>query len=138
MRVKCLTSSIDQLKDIAVRNRLSEWIHLDGPDDNLIIGKCYPVIALMGDTIDGFKVCLHTVDKSDYPYPYPIEFFEVIDSTFPDNSCIGVEQGPSGKYGIRISFAEWANDDQFYERLVDGEEKAMLIYNKHKVEYLSI
>ena len=132
MQVKCLTDNLHQLNDIVVQNRLSEWIHLEGPDDNLTLKKGYTVMALEGDTISGFKVYLHTIEHSNHPYPYPIELFQITDSTFPDSWCVGLHQGLNGKAGIRISFPEWANDDLFYELLINGEPAATETYNQHR------
>jgi len=32
----------------------------------------------------------------------------------------------------RISFPEWAKDDQFFERLIDGDKMAIAIYRKQR------
>lgn len=131
MRVQCIANDVDKLSDVAVRKRLAESIHLDGGDSDLVVGNTYAVFAIAQWRDGGIRVYLHTVEESEYPYPYPLEMFSVIDPALPTNWCVSFEQRSFGVAIKRISFPEWANDDHFYEMLLDGDEEAIAIY-KHQ------
>ena len=132
MRVKCIANDVGRLDDVVVRKRLALSIHLDGADEDLVIGSTYFVFALARWNDGGIWIYLNTVDESEHPYPYPLEMFDVIDSALSANWCVNFEQLSSGKALKRISFPEWANDDCFYEKLVDGDKTAMAIYELEK------
>ena len=134
MLVKCITNDVDQLSAAMIKSRLKESIHRDGADNDLIVGNTYIVSAMDSWGDGGIRVYLHTVPESDHPYPYPIEMFEVIDSAVGSNWCVAFEQQSLGTCIKRISFPEWANDDSFYERLVEGDESAIAIYKYRKKE----
>lgn len=134
MRVRCIANDVGQLSGAMLKSRLMESIHRDGADDDLAIGSIYDVLALDKWGDGGIRIYLHTVKESDYPYPYPIEMFEVIDATVPTAWCLTFEQQPFGVCLKRISFPEWANDDSFYEKLVGGDETAIAIYKHRKMD----
>lgn len=134
MRVKCFVNDISKLNDATLKRRLAESIHREGADEDLVIGSNYVVLGIDRWSDGGLRVYLHTVEESDYPYPYPIEMFEVVDSTVPTGWCVTFEQQPLGVGIKRIGFPEWVNDDSFYERLVDGDEAAIAIYKHRKTE----
>lgn len=134
MRVRCVANDVGKLSDSMIKRRLAESIHREGSDEDLVIGSTHAVLAIDRWCDGGIRVYLHTVEENDYPYPYPIEMFEVIDSTVPADWCVTFEQQPLGMGIKRISFPEWANDDTFYERLVDGDEAAIAIYKHRKME----
>ncbi|REJ69818.1 MAG: hypothetical protein DWQ31_03290 [Planctomycetota bacterium] len=73
-------------------------------------------------------VFIHTDIHGNCPYPYPLEFFEVVDSSIPASWEVSfVDRGDGCEFN-RISFAEWAADDDFYERLVDEDVKCAETY----------
>ena len=130
MRVKCIANDVDKLNAVEVRKRLAESIHLDGADRSLVVGNTYTVFAVAQWSDGGIRVYLHTIEESDHPRPYPLEMFDMVDPALPANWCVSFEQQPFGVAIKRISFPEWANDDHFYERLVDGDEAAIAIYRR--------
>jgi len=132
MRVKCIVNALEQLADTGVKARLANSIHLDGPDENLVIGNTYEVLALDRADDGGLRVYLHSVERGDHPYPYPLEMFNIEDSTFPENWVIGFAQNQYGSTMKRISFPEWASDDRFFEKLVDGDQITLGQYRKQK------
>lgn len=132
MHVKCLTNNISSLHDSFAVKRLQKAIHVDGALSDLEIGKVYNVLAIEKRD-EGIWAFIHTVEESDYPYPYPIELFEIVDSSLPTGWCLNVEQ-QKGKSNIkRISFCEWANDVSFYEKLVEGDAETILIYKERAI-----
>lgn len=128
MLVRCTANSLDTLPDCRVRERLRQSIHLEGPDPLLVIGEVYQVVAIASWQDDGIRLYLHTVAESDHPYPYPIEMFEVVDPSLPVGWCIGFGRSEDGVCIEWIGFQEWAADPHFFEKLVDGDEAALRIY----------
>jgi hypothetical protein len=122
MRVRCTTNDLDSIRDTTVAARLRRSIRIDHPLYDLTVGAEYAVQAMTQRDDGGFWLYLHTVPQSDFPYPYPMEFFQFIDSSPP--SCWGLES-PAFK---TLSFTEWATNALFYEKLVDGDEDAGRIY----------
>jgi hypothetical protein len=132
MRVRCIANVVGKLSDSAVRNRLVESIHLEGPDRDLVIGEIYAVVAITRWKDGGIHVYLHTIEVSEHPYPYPLEMFEVVDSSVPVGWCVGFKPGPDGLFIDCIGFAEWVDDSGFFERLVDGEQDAVSAYARQR------
>lgn len=130
MRVKCLTNDINLLNDPLVHSRLQKSIHIDGELTDLSLGGIYNVLAIE-ERDKGVWIFLHTVEESDYPYPYPIELFEVVDNYLNANWCIKFELLSNKSFVKIISFSEWANDSHFYEKLINGDTKAINIYSNH-------
>lgn len=116
MRVKCLFNSLQSLPDSGARDRLAHRIHRTGPIDGLDVGREYFVQAFYFSTREAL-VYLERFADDDYPVPWPIEFFHVLDSTMPSH-WITREYGD----GFLTSFPLWAGDRGFYERLIDGTD----------------
>jgi len=130
MIARCIFNDISSLLDPTVFRRLSESIRLDGPDSDLVIGTHYPIQAIETRKDRSLWIYLHTAEMNDYPYPYPVEFFLITNSTIPENWKFS----PSTTL-FRIAFPEWAEDDHFFERLVDGDPKTIEIYNRNRSRY---
>lgn len=133
MRVKCVLRDARDLNNKLVEHRLRRSIHLDGPIGDLGLGKIYNVVGLQ-ESDGGIWVMLDTVEKSDYPYPYPIEMFEIIDCSLPGDWCINFVQRSDGAFIKRIGFREWATDETFYERLIDGDQGAIDVYRRERTK----
>lgn len=129
MRVLCISNSVIELDGENVRSRLNRSINRDTPDLDLKVGKDYKVVAIE-ERDDGLWLFIHTVDSNDYPYPYPAEMFEFIDTSIPSGWKIKFEKGKDGLTIKRISQSTWADDDYFYEKLVDGNEEIVVTYKK--------
>lgn len=123
MHVKCVINDLSEVTDMVVAERLKKCIHIDGPITDLVVGKFYPVQAIKVCRDRGLWLYLHSVEVSAHPYPYPTEFFQFIDSATPKDWRVG---GRGGE--LILTFAAWADDDRFYERLVDGDKKAEAQY----------
>ena len=131
IRVTCIENSVSSVRNDRLRMLLQKSIHLEGPDSDLEVGRTYDVqaIEVRGDA--GWWLYLHTVSSSDWPYPYPAEFFTIDENTLPEDWCIG-SQFQEGRFALKcISFAEWASDNSFYEKLIDGDSMALAVYRQH-------
>lgn len=124
MLVKCVTNNINKLDDEPVRVRLAKTVNLDFGDSSLAIGEVYTVFAIEIWEDKGTVVYLDTCKGLDFPHPYHIELFDVVDNTIPADWCIGLKKSVLGVTIKIISFPEWVNDDCFYERLIDGDDAA--------------
>ena len=133
MKVQCRINNLNEIPDKETRNRLSECIHRQGPDEDLIVGEIYNVFALARWSDGGLRVYLHTIAESDHPNPYPLEMFEIVDATLPPNWLVNFEQQQGGLAVKLISFVEWHGDGQFYEKLVDGDEQAIAAYKLQRL-----
>jgi len=131
MRVTCIKNTLASISESAVRMRLQESIHGEGPNRDLELGQQYVVHAIETWHDGGWWFYLHTVPASDWPYPYPAEFFQIDESTVPANWCLR-SQLVDGQFVVkRLTFSEWANDDTFYERLIDGDSTAISAYQRN-------
>lgn len=131
MRVTCIRNSLALINEDAVRTRLQESIHREGPNRDLEVGQTYVVQAIEIWRDGGWWFYLHTVPTSDWPYPYPAEFFQIDDGTIPTNWHL-YPQFVDGQFVVkRITFSDWANDDTFYEKLVDGDSEAISAYKQN-------
>lgn len=129
MRVICIKNTVAAITESEVRERVRRSIHLDGPVPDLAVGREYAVQAIE-ERDGGFWFYLHTVAFSDYPYPYPAEMFELRDNAVPAGWSVRL-QVQQGNVGCkRITFAAWATDDRFYERLVEGDTETVSVYRR--------
>lgn len=132
MRVECVKNEVTELDGASVRERIRRSVHLDGPLTDLVIGREYAVQALE-QRDGGMWFYLHTVPTNDYPFPYPAEMFECRDNTLPSEWSVRLEQERGNLFWRRLAFSEWANDDGFYERLVNGDPEAVVLYRRRRL-----
>lgn len=125
MIVKVIQNNIHEL-DEKVKLRLSKTIRLDGPVDSLEMGKKYHVQAI-GRWEEQLNFYIQTDEDYPNPSPYPAEFFQIIDSTFPSNWRIGLRTEVP-YYQFIYSFPAWADEPMFYERLIDDDPDVVKIY----------
>lgn len=128
MKVKCVAVSLEEIVDVDARERLVASINQEGADSYLQVGAVYSVVSLVRWRDQGFRVYLHVVEESDYPYPYPLEMFEVVDPALPSGWVASFRPSKGRTDLHQIGPASWC--EEFYERLVDGEELAILSYQE--------
>lgn len=128
IKVCCTGNDINLLDDDAVKRRLRSSIHIDGPIQELNISEVYTVWSIDHHDDGGLWLYLHTMPEHHFPTPYPAELFDFVESVLPAGWALTLGRNSGGMALKRVSFAEWAHDDQFYERLVDGETNAVAIY----------
>jgi hypothetical protein len=65
-----------------------------------------------------------------WPSAYPIEIFELVETSIPEGWIIqfGDINSPF-KCLLKIGFPEWINDDTLYERLIEDDPSAIAIYD---------
>lgn len=133
MRVRCMINDRALISEPAVADRLSASIRVDGPLYELEVGTVYDVWGIEVRAGDGVWVHVHSIPGAHFPSPYPAEFFEFVDTAIPAGWAIAVEADAGHAAVTRIGFAEWAGDRGFYERLIDGDEQAVAVYEGHRL-----
>lgn len=130
MRVLCINNSVMNIDSEIVRYRLNISINQDTHFMDLKVGEQYDVVAIE-ERDKGLWLFLHTVDSKEYPYLYPVELFEFIDTSIPSGWRINFNSCEDGLMIKRISFPRWVDDDYFYEKLVDGDNEIVNAYHKN-------
>jgi hypothetical protein len=132
MVVNCIINELASAKSDAVRTRLAESIHTEGPMLDLAVGQDYLVQAIeLRD--GGVWFFIHTVKASCFPYPYPAEYFAIVDGTISSLWSAKFADGPDGATLKRLSFPEWANDDSFYEKLIGEDVNCLALYQQRMI-----
>lgn|SRR5690606_7251813 len=127
MIVKCIAKSLSFLTSEDARERARLWLNAEGEYNDLDVGQEYRVQAV--EYIDGGLIYyIESIQASSFPYPYLAEFFEVVDSHLPDNWVVGFSTEKGQHRFKRLAFQEWANDDRFYEILVDENSSYQSAY----------
>lgn len=123
MRVKCKFNDLAEIESL-VAARLNPYVYGPGPDCGLEIGSEYFVCAI--EFMWGGIWIYIEVSSRDYPFPYPIEFFEIVDSSIP------VDWSACAPYRNQhlaiVSFQEWISDPNFYEKLLDDSPTEVAVY----------
>lgn len=99
----------------------------------ITIGHTYPVYAV---TVLLGIAWYYILNDDGQPWPKwtPAPLFDITDGSFPSSWRFGYFRfSMEDQYPI-ISFPEWSSDHGFYERLVDGEEEAVQVFNRRRKE----
>lgn len=124
MRIRCIANTGTSLSktylDPAVgRTKETEF--------QLTIGKEYTVYALyQWQGSIWYYIC--DDQYTYYPQQNPAPLFEVIDNRL--SSYWRFKLYPNGL--LKLAFSEWLSDQYFYDKLTDGEEREVLIFEKLK------
>jgi len=120
---------------------LNKTIHLDPGHLSITKGKEYTVysIAMNGAMFDGsfthYLICDDDYPSIYYPTFYIADFFEVVEES-PSQYWVS----PNFLYnlfnkkskGFLQTFKEFDSAGRYFERLIDGDNKAIKIFNKVK------
>lgn len=131
MIVKCVKNRLAHFEEGPLKASLRKIIHLDENEDiGIKIGGQYTVYGInLNFFIDGmpfYYICED--ERSSYPVPISAAFFETIDSRVSKNWRFVFNQDQ--RHGLFLP--EWADDEGFYERLVDGNQKEEIIFSRYK------
>lgn len=139
MKVICKINNVNNFTDKWLLKRLKSHFGRPSSGDiqdcdeilNIVIGQVFTVYGVVfWDNSPWYYI----VDDEDdeYPTPYASEFFDVIDKRL--SSYWNLSAVDSGEFGVISSlvFHEWAEDDRFYERLIDGDLEAEEKFNKYR------
>lgn len=131
MKVKCKYNKVNQIKNELIRNELKKIILLDEDYEiGLNISEVYDVYGLYFSKEGAmYFICEDSDDK--YPIGQHASFFEIIDSSIPCDWKFVYRDTDESYIVPKV----WADDSMFYEKLLDGEEKEELIFQKIKEKY---
>jgi len=133
MLVRCIKNKFADFEEGPLKNSLRKVIHMDEHEEvGLKVGRTYIVYSInlnfLIENMPFYYIC--DDEQSPYPVPKAASFFEIIDSKPSQYWSFIFESGARGRYGLFLP--EWANDQGFYERLVDGEQKEKEIFLRYK------
>lgn len=130
MIVRCRTNVIEEIADVELREHILEHVHLAEVD--LRVGHCYPVLGvLFRDGVPWFLVCEDP--KDDFPKTHCSALFDIEEGCVPEGWQLSL--GSSNVGNNAILPAEWAEDGQFFEKLVDGDAEAVRVFQTIKCRY---
>lgn len=133
MVVKCVVNTIEEAFARGLQSyKIEDYFHYDPTYQLLDLGQAYSVCGLLL-TIQGIWVFILEDEEDEYPHQYPISFFDIVDSTISSDWVTG--KGEAFSSGSRKVFAllapkAWANNERFYEELVDGKPEAVAAFRK--------
>lgn len=131
MKVRCEYNNIFDLDDKSTVERLKKYIRLSDGQLNIEKNKEYFVYGIIfRDNAPWYYLCLDMDDE--YPTPYPSDLFSVTDGRLSPCWRLSVIIHSDGSVMSSIIFKEWSKDSSFYERLVDGDPKAIEIFEKYR------
>lgn len=130
MIVRCRTNVIEEIGDVDLRRHVREHVHLAEVD--LTIGHCYPVLGvLFRDGVPWFLVCEDP--KDEFPKTHCSTLFDIEEGDVPEGWQLSLESSNVGNSAILPR--EWAEDEQFLEKLVDGDAEASRVFHTIKRRY---
>ncbi len=134
MKVKCIINKLSRIKSLKIKEWLKpDYINLD--DDEIIggleIGKVYTVYGItFWDNTPFFYICDGEYD--DYPTPEYSGLFEIVDERLSKYFLLSSVLLEDNQANTSLVFNEWAKNQYFYEKLLDGEENEVAIFEKYK------
>lgn len=123
---RCIINRVLDLPGDRVINRISKTISVRERIALLEIGKSYAVFAI--DVWDDGGVRIYIDCGSDFPHPFPIEFFELTSNDIPIGWAVKFAETEYGRSVQTISFREWLADPNFFEKLIDDDPVAQELY----------
>lgn len=139
MLVKCASNKIEGLSvGDDLRRQLRDSYRVPEGTLHLTVGEIYVVYATqIRTTCATFFIADDDFPALSYPVPYEAVFFEIVDDRLSRHwrfrSLVGGNRGSSGQTDlVLLSFPEWVHDEGFYERLLDGEDRATTDFHRQK------
>lgn len=131
MIIKYTGKTISDLASEEIRHRIAKSGNFSDLSSHLIVGREYKVFALSRWGDGGMRAYVHSLEECSFPSPYPLELFEIVDSLISKDWVANSISNSTEENSLVISFREWALDETFYERLVDGDLEFTAIYKKY-------
>ena len=132
MKIRCIANKLSDIKDESLLKYLRKHIHLDDDAElHLSVSRVYNVYGIVfWDGCPWYYIC---EDDSDiYPRPKSANFFEVIDDRLPACWVLEYRHDLEGKCHSSLVFKEWANNELFYEKLIEEEPFEVEIFMKYR------
>ncbi|MDR8368064.1 hypothetical protein [Pseudomonas sp. JL3] len=131
MKVVCKTNNLHDILDPYTSARLKHYISRSDGEIDLEIAREYTVYGVeFWDNCPWFYLC--TEEDDEYPKPFAAEFFEVIDEHISQYWKLSSVPSEDRENSTSLVFDEWSKDPSFYERLIDGDPNAVLLFSKYR------
>lgn len=131
MKVRCTTNRIDQSFTQETAKRLRRYISMGDNELDIEIGKEYTVYGIeFWDNCPWVYICSESYDE--YPKPFALDFFEITKKTISSHWILKSQEAHNNKVKTQLVFCEWADDDSFYEKLINEDEKTVKIFEKYR------
>ena len=126
MRVKCIINTIRDIRKHGYGSfGIENYFHFDDNYELLNLDEEFEVFALMM-TSNGIWIFVLEEDD-DFPKQFPLFLFKTIDPSIPQDWTVGrgrVFESSQRKVFSLLTHRDWACDESFYERLVEGDGDA--------------
>ena len=133
MVLKCVVNTIEGALLHGLQSyRIEDHFHYAPTFPLLNLGQEYAVCGLLL-TARGIWVFILEDEQDAYPLQYPLSFFDIVDATISSDWVTGKGEGFSSvsrKVFALLAPKEWANNERFYEELVDGEPQVVAAFKK--------
>lgn len=131
MKVRCIKTNLYDVRIEGAIQRLEKYIHLSDGQLNLELNVDYTVYGIIfRDNSPWYYLCLDEDDE--YPKPFAGEFFQVLDTRLSAYWSLSSQLMQNGGIQSQLVFKEWSEDSTFYERLVEGDPKAIELFRKYR------
>jgi hypothetical protein len=116
---------------------INYWPITASPLESLLnVGTIYQVYGLyLGETVF-YEILLTEYD--DHTIEFPSFLFKVIDNRLSSFFALGSSerlkvQGSENREKVHfVTFPEWANDNTFFDKLIDGDKEVQAIFDRYK------
>lgn len=111
------------------------YISNDGRDlnprlEDITIAKTYIVYATAAlNGYPGYFIC---DNYREYPIWHPSDFFSIVDSRLSRYWIVSIKKDDKTTTRLFLSFPEWANEQYYYNNLIEGEAREMDLFRKYK------
>jgi len=131
MKVRCKTNKIDNSFTQDTAKRLERYISISDSELDIEIGKEYTVYGIeFWDNCPWIYICADSYDE--YPKPFALDFFEITEQKLSSYWVLNSKDTYNKKVKTQLVFCEWADDDSFYEKLIDEDEACVITFEKYR------
>ncbi|MEI7050702.1 hypothetical protein WCL09_09950 [Pseudomonas koreensis] len=131
MKVRCKTNKIDNSFTQDTATRLERYISISDSELDIEIGKEYTVYGIeFWDNCPWIYICADSYDE--YPKPFALDFFEITEQKLSSYWVLNSKDTYNKKVKTQFVFCEWADDDSFYEKLIDEDEACVITFEKYR------
>ncbi|WP_460352853.1 MULTISPECIES: hypothetical protein [unclassified Pseudomonas] len=131
MKVRCKTNKIDNSFTQDTATRLERYISISDSELDIEIGKEYTVYGIeFWDNCPWIYICADSYDE--YPKPFALDFFEITDQKLSSYWVLNSKDTYNKKVKTQLVFCEWADDDSFYEKLIDEDDACVITFEKYR------
>jgi hypothetical protein len=131
MKIICRKNKIDDSFTPDTVSSLKRYISIGNNELDIEPGKEYVVYGIeFWDNCPWLYICSESYHE--YPKPYASDFFEISDNKLSSQWILKSRETHNHKNKTQLVFPEWADDESFYEKLIDENKTCIDIFKKHR------